>query len=525
MFGVKRITTILSVALLTAVFLLVPLPSNAAPEKGTVAPSPQKGGVLKIAYTADPGSLDFHKNGNSALFAITGHVVEGLFDYDSTYTLQPMLADGHKESPDRLTHTINLRKGVLFHNHKELTADDVVATVKRHHKCSRVFLEIRNYMESIKAKDKYTVEVRLKKPYPEFLYNMVGGIIPKELAEKYPETEIPDKEVIGTGPYQVKVRAPDRYVELVRFDRYVSRTEKPDGYVGRKYAYVDKMIFYILPDPAVRLMGVETGEYHYAFGVNHADYQRIIDNPQLEPRVSKASASLGCMFNCKEGGLTANIKLRQAVAAALNAEPVMKAAYLYPQLYSLESSFIWPQTKQWYTKAGAEYYNQNNPKKAKQLLKEAGYQGETLIMLGIAEIEYLRNACMVVHNQLRNIGLNVDLQLVDQNTFASRLLAGKWNMVTAVSSFIPFPSLFYWTREKERITGWTSEKKVRLAHQLRQGTSAAERFKAWEEMQKMAYEEAARTKFGNGSSLAASTVKATGWGEMWSLRFWNVWFK
>jgi hypothetical protein len=60
---------------------------------------------------------------------------------------------------------------------------------------------------------------------------------------------------------------------------------------------------------------------------------------------------------------------------------------------------------------------------------------------------------------------------------------------------------------------------------MRQEPSQVKRFKAWEEMHKLVYEQAARTKFGNGSYLAATTVKAAGWGEMIAPRFWNVYFK
>lgn len=504
-----------------------PAPSKppVTPSKGAAPSLPKKGGVLKIAYASDPGSLDVHREGNMASIDMASHILEGLFDYDSTITPQPMLAKSHKESVDHLTHTVKLREGVLFHNYKELTADDVVATLKRALKVARTPPQLSNYLESIAAKDKYTVEVRLKQPFAEFLYSMTYGIIPHELAEKYPTSTIPDKEVIGTGPYRLKERIPDRHVELVRFDRYVFRPEKPNGNTGRKYAYVDKIIFYILPDPAVRMMGVETGEYHYAHAVNNADYQRIIDNPQLETRIIKSFSSLGCLFNCKAGPL-ANMKVRQALLAALDAAPIMKAAFLFPQLYSLESCFLWPESKQWYTKAGSQYYNQRNPAKAKQLLKEAGYKGETIIMLGIGEIEYLRNACMVVSNQMKAVGFNVDLQLVDQSTLLSRILnPTKWHMLTSISLFVPIPTLLPWTREKDPIAGWESQKKTQLARRMREEVSPAKRFKAWEEMQKLVYEEAARTKFGNGVSLAATSRKATGWGEMIGPRFWNVWFK
>lgn len=493
--------------------------------KGQAGLLPPKGGVLKIAYASDPGSLDVQKEGNMASLDIAGHLLEGLFDLDRNFSPQPMLAKSWRVSADRLRYTIKLREGVLFHNHKELSAEDVVASIKRALRVARTPPPLAAYLETMTAKDNHTVELTLKEPYPDFLYAMINVVIPKELAEKYPTTTIPDKEMVGTGPYKIKERIPDRYVELIRFDRYCARTEPPNGNVGRKHAYVDAIIFYILPDPAVRLMGVETGEYHYAHAVNNADYPRIVNHPRLEPRIIKNFSSLGCLFNCRVGPM-AHLKLRQAVLAALDAEAVMKAAFLYPQLYYLESGFLWPDVQEWYTRAGSQYYNQKNPTKAKRLLKEAGYQGETIIMMGIGEIEYLRNACLVVANQLKQVGLNVDLQLVDQSTFLSRILnPNKWHMVTSISLFTPSPTLLPWTREKDPIGGWESERKTRLARLMRQETSFRKRFKAWEEMQQLVYEEAARTKFGNGVSLAATSRKVTGWGEMIGPRFWNVYFK
>jgi peptide/nickel transport system substrate-binding protein len=494
------------------------------PAQGQMTPVPKPGGILKIAYASDPGSLDVQKEGNLASFDMASHVLEGLFDYDRNLTPQPMLAKSWQVSPDRLLYTVRLREGVLFHHYKELTAEDVVASIKRALRVARTPPQLASYLEAITAKDKYTVEIRLKEPFPDILYSLTRFIIPKDLAEKYPTATIPDKELVGTGPYRVKDRIPDRYVELVRFDRYCARSEPPNGNVGRKYAHVDKILFYILPDPAVRLMGVESGEYHYAHAVNHADYPRIVQNPQLQARIIKNFSSLGCMFNCRVGPM-ADIRIRQAAAAALDAEAVMKAAFIYPQLYYLECGFIWPDSKEWYTRAGSAYYNQKNPAKAKRLLREAGYKGEPIIMLGIAEIEYLRNACLVVANQLKNVGLNIDLQLVDQSTFLSRIVnPGKWHMVTSISLFTPSPTLLPWTREKDPIAGWESGRKTRLARLMRQETDPRKRFKAWEEMQQLVYEEAARTKFGNGVSLAATSRKASGWGEMIGPRFWNVRF-
>src|SRR5262245_21019579 len=92
----------------------------------------KKGGVLRVAHLGEPPSLDAHWTTASLVETIVNHIYEGLYSLDDNYRPIPMLADGMPAvSRDQLTYTIKLRRGVKFHNGKELTAEDVVPSLNR----------------------------------------------------------------------------------------------------------------------------------------------------------------------------------------------------------------------------------------------------------------------------------------------------------------------------------------------------------------------------------------------------------
>src|SRR2546426_12455159 len=90
-----------------------------------------------------------------------------------------------------------------------------------------------------------------------------GAVIsPKEIVEAAGDN--PVTEYIGTGPYRFVEHKPDRHVRVARFKDYVPRSDAPDGFGGKRTAYLDEILFVPAPDVAVRQAGVETGESHYA---------------------------------------------------------------------------------------------------------------------------------------------------------------------------------------------------------------------------------------------------------------------
>src|SRR2546430_11800682 len=113
-----------SVVALIAILLLASSVSDAQ--------TPKKGGVLRIGNLGEPPSLDPHWGTQTITEVLTNPMFEGLFSLDEKYQPIPMLADGMPAvSKDGLTYTIKLRKGVKFHNGKEMTSDDVVASILR----------------------------------------------------------------------------------------------------------------------------------------------------------------------------------------------------------------------------------------------------------------------------------------------------------------------------------------------------------------------------------------------------------
>lgn len=503
---------------------------------GELSDVPQYGGVLLLAYAANPPNFDFHMGtmGQSG-GDVGGGMFESLYTLDSNYMPRPVLAESHEVSDDGLVYHIKLREGIKFHNGKEMTAEDAAASINRALANLPTPPELVNYLESVEATDKYTVTFRLHTPTGDFfwfLFSNTLSVIPRELCEKYPNEHIPDMELAGTGPYYLKEKMHDRLVHFVRFPDYKSPEGEPDGWAGKKHAYVDEMIFYIVPDQAVRTMGVEIGQYHYAQGIEYGDFERVDSHPRMRAVPVMPSAIYRAVTNHKYGP-TRELKIRQAALAAIDAEELMRTVYHFPQLYRLESSKMVAESK-WHTTAGSEYFNQNDPEKAKALLKEAGYNNEKIVVIGMTEYEFLRNGAIIFAKQLEDAGFNVELLLSDQGTFISRILSQDgWNFAVTVGAdeaVAGTPTNLAWTRDVH-IGWWEGEtpRKKELGRLLRSETDFDKRYAIWEELVELSYTEASRIMFGTSAYCAAINVDSEGWFDttfqMPVPRFWNIWLR
>src|SRR5262245_6550430 len=123
----------------------------------------KKGGVLKIGNLGEPPSLDAHWGTQTITEVLTNHIYEGLYTLDAGYRPIPMLAESLPQvSPDGLTYTVKLRQGIKFHNGKEMTSDDVVASIRRWSQRSVYGKSLFAQVADFKAIDKYTVQFKLK---------------------------------------------------------------------------------------------------------------------------------------------------------------------------------------------------------------------------------------------------------------------------------------------------------------------------------------------------------------------------
>ncbi|MBI2204539.1 MAG: ABC transporter substrate-binding protein [Candidatus Rokubacteria bacterium] len=487
---------------------------------------PRTGGVLKAGMIGEPPSLDLHWTTAVITQQITWHVYETLFTYDKQWNPIPMLAESHAFSDGGRRFTVKLRRGVKFHNGKEMTSADVVPSLKRWGKMATPGKAVFKFVEAVEAKGPYEVQLHLKEPASAALLdglarpNNAAAIYPKDVMDAAGDGQI--KEFIGTGPFRFVEHKPDRHIKLARFKDYVARSEAPDGFGGKRTAYVDEILFIPVPDVTVRLAGVETGEYHFGQQIKQDQYDRIKTMRDVGARILKPSAWSTAVINHKQGLMT-DKRLRQAVQAALDMEPIMSAGFGHRDFYRLDPGLMYQEQPQWHSKAGGELYNQKNKAKAQKLLKEAGYAGQPVRWVTTREYEWMYKNALVAKQQLEEAGFKIDLQVVDWATLVQRRNKPElFDIFSTGFTFGPEPALA--THVQCGWPGWWClEEKERLMESLARETDPKKRRAQWERVQQLFYEDVGRIKFGDYFSLDVVRKDVRNLPAVPWLAFWNVW--
>jgi peptide/nickel transport system substrate-binding protein len=494
------------------------------------ADTPRKGGVIRVGNLGEPPALDAHWTTASITETLTNHIYEGLYSLDSSNKPTPMLAEGVTVSKDGLVYTFKLRQGVKFHNGKEMTSEDVVASLARWGKQSVYGKALFAQVADWKALDKYTAEMKLKEKSAIVLISLAvpnnfGAIYPKEIAEKFPP-EQKATEYIGTGPFKLAEWKPDQYIRMVRFEDYKSRNEKPNGYGGGKMAYVDEIRWVPVPEVATRVAQVETGELDFADDLNLDAYDRLKKSAAARPIVSKPYYWLVAVMNKKEGLMT-NQKLRQAWQAAIDIEPIMKnVAGGHSEFYRMDSSLIMAETAAWHTKLAGLPWNERNKDKAKKLLQEAGYKKEPIRFMTTQEYKWMYDFALLTKQQLEDVGFNIDLQVVDWATLVKRRNNSKEYEVftTGMGAFYDPTHHIYLTAGWP---GWTTDEDIlRIQAELARETDPKKRMALWEQQTRQFYEKVPVIRYGDLFGLRAARNTVKDFNEKTErVRFYNVWLE
>lgn len=506
------------VATILLVLLLVPL---AAPQA-----QPRRGGIFRMAHIGEPPSLDLHATTAAITYHIMLHVVETLFAMDSKFEPRPHLVEAWTMSRDRLTYTFTLRGGVRFHHGREMTADDVVASLTRWGRMSVRGRALFTLIESLTAPDSQTVVIRLREPYSLLIldlafYSQAAVIYPKEAIEEAGTG--PMRRIIGTGPYRLVEHLIDRHIRLDRFDQYAARTDEPDGTAGRRTAYFDSIYIVPIPDPAVRVAGVTRNEYQFAESIPTDEYDRIRTDPNMTAYIAPLSSFTAAIFN-KRAGIMTNLKVRQAFLAALDMRPLMRATFGHQRFWRLDSSLV-PKEHRLWSDAGKELYNQNNPGRARQLLAEAGYRGEPVRWLTTMEYTSMGIPAQVAKPMLERAGFTVDLQMVDWATLLSRRARPEpWDVFSSAFSFFPDPVLFLVL--SPTYAGWYESKNMQ-AHLtlMRRHADPKVRAEIWHRAQRLFWEEVPTVKFGDYFPMHVHRKELKGYTGVPTHFFWNVWME
>jgi peptide/nickel transport system substrate-binding protein len=525
----RPIETMLAVTLLvSATLTLAATLLGAGAASG--ADTPKRGGVLRIGTVGEPPTLDAHWTTVAITDVITNHVYEGLFTLDEDRRPIPMLAEGYTVSRDGLTYTFKLRQGVRFHNGKEMSAEDVVASLKRWGQQSIYGKSLFAQIAELRGVERHTVELRLKEPSAIVVIslavaNNAAVIYPKEIAEKFPP-QTKATEFVGTGPFKVAEWKPDQYIRMVRFDDYRPRAERPNGYGGSKTAWVDEIRWVPVPDVASRVAQVETGALDFADDLNLDAYDRLRTSASVRALIAKPYFWLVAVLNKKEGLMTSQ-KLRQAWQAAIDIEPIMRnVAGGHPEFYRMDSSLAHTEVSAWHTKLAGLPWNERNKDKAKRLLRDAGYKGEPIRFMTTQEYKWMYDFALLTKQQLEDIGFTIDLQVVDWSTLAQRR-----NNSKAYDAFTTGIGPFYDPTHAVVLScnwpGWTCDEEItKLQADLTRETDPKKRYALWEQQTRLFYEKVPVIRYGDLHGLKAMRKTVKGFNEKTDRpRFTNVWLE
>lgn len=484
------------------------------------AAAPKVGGTLRVALPASPPTLDPHTTTHTAVREIGLHIFENLVTFDAKFKVVPQLAEKWEISADQKVYTFYLRKGVKFHNGKELTAEDVKASIERFQKVGARRNEIAD-LAKLEIVGPYTVRMHLKKVNGAFLASLASpigqlAILPKEAVEDRAVNKV---DIIGTGPFKFVEWIPDRWVKVARYAGYKGPAGPSSGFGGSRKAYLNEILFIPVPEPGARVAGLQAGEYDFADNLPLAAVNRLQKDKKLKVVQLGPYNYPAIYFN--HSGIFKNLKLRQAVQAALNMANIAEVAgegtgRLDPGIYFKEQV--------WHSAVGKELYNQNNPAKAKQLLKEVGYKNEPIVMVTNTDYDYMYKAALVVLQQLKKVGFNIKLEVYDwPGALAVRKDLSKWDLFFSGHStrFDPSNNDFYFLPETT-FFAYNNPEMTAAIEKANSTTDFEARYKYYEQVQKLIYEDVALLKLYDQNLWEAYSTKVQGYTPWVQVRFWDV---
>jgi peptide/nickel transport system substrate-binding protein len=391
--------------------------------------TPRRGGTLVYGLETEPGVLDPHTFGPWATARVVMHLFDALVTVDTSSGQSPppivgQLAERWEIAPDGKAYTFFLRQGVKFHDGTDFNAEAVKINVERNWKEDSPWFYDRaqsftrmafRWVTAVDVLDDFTVRIKLSQPFSDFIPYLAdkqqpSAIISPAAIKKYGNKGIA-QHPIGAGPFEFVEQIPNERTVLKRFE----------GYWGKK-PYLDRVIIRPLPDPAARVLALQTGE---------------VDVITIPPPDSKDQL-ISQGFQWLQGDVhhiwlvplnLANPyfqdkRVRQAVCYAIDRRGIAKHVLndtVIPALHGITM----PTAPSWDPSFTTYEYD---PAKAKQLLAEAGYPHgfKTIFQTSTAGSGQLLPVPMMeyIQRNLKEVGIALEIQAMEWLTYVGHWLKG-----------------------------------------------------------------------------------------------------
>jgi peptide/nickel transport system substrate-binding protein len=415
--------------------------------------TPKRGGVLVLAHADDPPHYDAHQTGSFAVMQPVGPAYNTLLQFDPKEYPKIIgdLAEKWEISKDGLTYTFKLRPNVHFHDGSILTSADVKASMERVKKPPAgvvgMWSHLLKTVDRIETPDDLTVVFRLSRPTPSFFTHMASPfltIYSKAMMER--DKDYPKKKVMGTGPFKFKGHVPNVSFELERFDNYFVPSRP----------YLDGVRYAIIRSDQARAAALISGR---------ADAELRSLPPLVVEQIEAAAPDrvkivetdwlslLDLIFNVKKKPFD-DVRVRLAINYAIDIYEMVKAlgpigGFRHIGKWGRPTSF-WEMPDDRFQKLpGWGTDAEANRKKARQLLKEAGFAGGLRLKLINRNVPFPYIIMGVYFiEQLARVGITVDHALVDTSTWMSSTAQLDDNEMGIIMNAPPYddPDAFFGAR-------------------------------------------------------------------------------
>ena len=345
----KRIIELIKVTLFVSVFVTV---FAAASGERATAQSPKPIRDLVVAYEADPDTLDLCSTRHEPTTApVAQNVLEYLCGITPDGRLIPGLASWVL-APDKMSIDFKLRKGVKFHSGDPLTTQDALFSYQRMQERTRN--NNLRWVDKIEIIDELNFKVRFKQPDVLFLKNRAFPIVSKSYYDRVGEAEFV-KTVVGTGPYKV---INWRSAELANLERF-------DGYYG-EMPPIKKVQFRFVKEDTTRIAMLKAGEADLITSTPYAMVSDVEKSGFKTIRLTAHPTTQVQFQNVNPDVPWYDKRVRLAIAHAIDGAAIVK------NLLHGVPARVWLSPWEVGYDPDLKLY-EYNPKKAKELLAEAGY--------------------------------------------------------------------------------------------------------------------------------------------------------
>ena len=489
--NLRKRCNIVSMFMLAACLAAAAALTLANPATGEAASKPEawekrQGGTLVIGSSKDMNTKHPFTRVTSVDEFIKMMMWEPITMYDLAGKLHGILAESWEPNADASEWTFRLRRGVKFHNGAEMTSADWVW-------CYNYILNPANgayantvlsdNIAKVEAVDPYTVKFKMVGPralFPHVLSSIQNGtIVPKNsLGGKVGEIE--GNPPPGTGPFQFVNWTPGTQVEFKRFDDYWDGTP-----------YLEGLRFRIITNKAARQNALRAGDVNMADRLRPSFAERVKKGriTGIKTRAVGGAGFRQLYFNTK-GKWTSDKRVREAIILSFDREATVEEGFLgvgdpLPLAVPPDSDWLRAGT------ANLPSY-ERDVKRARQLLKEAGYNGEPLSLNMTLGQEVALGEAIV--RQAAEAGLNIKMAPVESTIFYERLGKGDFSLLMSSGRFRGEPGLeetINYVCEKGKVrrsrTGYCNPALDKLISAYPTASDRAERVKIYGEIVKFVF--------------------------------------